>query len=251
MFTNKIAPQASGASRSGLDSDRSNRKSRSRLGALVPLFFLLIGIVPSTQAALVGDTVVFDNVSLGIWGSPTVSGDEIRFAPTDFRATAISGPGVDFVSGAVEFDILAQPGFLISGFSFAEFGDSFLVGDSRTIVDGTLIADNVIVQLDFSETGNIFMGPGNNDFDSPEWKAVASVDLGASPVESLHIVLENELLAQAFFDVLDLADINKALAVMQVDTVATVVPLPPAVLLFGSALVFMVGIGRRRSRPVA
>ncbi len=249
MFTKAIAPQTIGASRVELGNDRSNRKSRSRLGTLVPLFFLLIGIVPSTQAALVGDTVVFDNISLGIWGSPTVSGDAIRFAPTDFRATAIGGPSVDFVSGAVEFDILAQPGFLISGFSFEEFGDSFLVGDSRTIVDGTLIADNVIVQLDFSETGHIFMGPGDNGFDSPEWKAVASVDFSASPVESLHIVLENELLAQAFFDVLDLADINKALAVMQVNT--TVVPLPPAVLLFGSALVFMVGIGRRRSRPVA
>jgi hypothetical protein len=222
---------------------RSSVSKKNYSGVLVSLAFFLLGAVPNAQAALMGDTVIFDNFSLGIWGNPTVSGDEVSFTPLEYRATVSGGPGVEFVSGAVEFDILAQPGFQIMGLNFQESGDSFLLGESRTIVDGTLIAGGSVVQLAFPDTGNVFVGPGGFDFDNPAWQAEAIVDFSGSPVQSLHVVLENELVAQAI-GVLDLADINKAFASLEVDT--AVIPLPPAVLLFVSALGFLGAFGRRR-----
>ena len=77
----------------------------------------------------------------------------------------------------------------------------------------------------------------------PLWKAEATLDFSGSPLQALHVVMENELAARAV-SALDLADINKAFAALDVDT--ALIPLPPAVLLFGSALGFLVAFGRRR-----
>lgn len=242
--TRKRTPSVSSTD-SCVDCSSGDSKRRWWYGALL---CLVLSIAPSAQAAIVGDTVVFDNFSIGLWGTPSVSGDELRFAPTEFRASAIGGPDLDFVAAKVEFDIMAQPGYLITGLSFREGGDSFLLGDGITEVDGTLIAGSARFDLDFSGTGNRFEGPGGTNTDRPVWEATALVDFGAAAVDSVHIVLENEFLALAL-GALDVADIDKDLALLQVDT--AVIPLPPAFLLFGSALGLLASAGRRRlSRTV-
>jgi len=176
------------------------------------------------HAALMGDTVMFDNISVGPWGVPTVSGDELTFTPTDFRATQSGGPGIDFASGIVELDIWAMSGHEITGIHLDEEGDSLLLGDGRTVVDGTVTAGPTATGLAFPVTGNEFVGPGGFGFDNPLWAAEAAIDLSASPVAHLHVSLENELVAVAP-GVLDLADVNKALAMLQVTTVAVPEPL--------------------------
>jgi len=220
----------------------SVRRSRGVLGrALAALCLATCAIfaIPSAgHAALTGDTVIFDNISVGPWGVPTVSGDELNFTPTDFRATQPGGPGVDFASGIVELDIWAMEGYQITGIRLDEEGDSFILGNGRTVVDGTVTAGTAATALAFPVTGNEFVGPGGFGFDNPLWAAEAAIDLSASPVAHLHVSLENELVAVAP-GVLDLADVNKALAMLQVSTGIVAVPEPLSAGLVGSAALLL------------
>jgi len=220
------------------------RRSRGAAAIVASVALLLIGAASSAHAALMGDTVIFDNVSVGLWGTPTVDGDQLVFAPLDFRASQAGGPGIDFVAASVAFDVWAQPGYQITGIQLAEEGDSFLLGDGRTIVDGSLTAGTATTSLSFPMTGNVFVGPGGFDFANPGWDAEASIGFGASPKAHLHVVLENELMALAP-DVLDVADINKALATLDVTTLVAV-PEPMSTLLVGTSVGLLVVLRRRR-----
>jgi len=210
---------------------------------LVVAFMLLSS---AARAALMGDTVIFDNISAGPWGVPTVAGDGLSFTPTDFRATQAGGPGIDFASGIVELDIWAMPGYQITGVRLDEEGDSLLLGDGRTVVDGTVTAGSTATPLAFPVTGNEFVGSGGFGFDNPAWAAEAAIGL-ASPVGHLHVSLENELVAVAP-EVLDLADVNKALAMLRVSTIA--VPEPLSAGLVASVAVLLLWLRRQvATRP--
>jgi hypothetical protein len=209
--------------------------------ATVAGLLLLLGAASGAHAALMGDTVSFDNVTVGLWGEPAVEGDTLVFTPLEFEASQAGGPGVDLVTGSVAFDIWANPGYQITGVDFAEAGESMLFGDGLTIVRGTLTAGATMTKLAFPDTGNEFAGPGGFDFADPAWAAEAAVDLSASPVAHLHVVLQNKLLAVAP-GVLDVADINKALATLEV---TTVVPEPLSMLLVGTSIGILVALRRR------
>lgn len=219
--------------------------NRAAIATIVSLALLLLGAASSAQAALMGDTVIFDNVSVGLWGTPTVDGDQLVFAPLDFRATQAGGPGMDFVGASVAFDVWAKPGYQITVVQLAEEGDSFLLGNGKTIVDGTLIAGVAMTSLAFPTTGNVFVGPGGLDFDNPAWEGDASISFGANPKGYLHVVLENELVAVAP-DALDLADINKALATIDVTTTVAV-PEPMSTLLVGTSIGLLAVVRHRRN----
>ena len=220
------------------------RGSRGWTAIALSLLLSLFTAAPSAHAALMGDTVVFDNVTVGLWGTPTVMGDGLVFTPPDFDASQAGGPGVDFVSGSVAFDIWANTGYQITGVSLAESGDSFLFGQGVTVVDGTLTAGATMTSLAFPATGNVFTGPGGLGFDDPAWEGEAALDLSASPVTYLHVVLRDKLMAMAP-GVLDVADINKALATLDVATMAAV-PEPLSMLLVGTSVGLLVVLRRRR-----
>jgi hypothetical protein len=150
---------------------------------------------------------------------------------------------VDFLAASVEFDVWAQPGYQISGLNFQEAGDSFLFGDGMTIVDGTLVAGSAMTSLSFP-IGNVFTGPGGLDVETPNWSATGSINFGAEPVDHLHVVLENELLAVAP-GLLDVADISKALAILDV---TTIIPEPTSIFLLGAGLVGLIAMGEVRKR---
>ncbi len=203
---------------------------------------LLVGAPARADAALIGDTVGFNIVSAGLWGEPVVDGDQLVFYPTDFRATQSGGPGIDFAAGTLVFDIAANPGYHITGIDLVESGDSLLFGDGITLVDGDLTAGTSTLPLSFTY-GNIFAGPGGLDYDDPDWKATASFDFSGAPLTHVRVVLENELLAVAP-DMLDFADINKALSLFGV---TTIIPEPASIFLLGGGMVglLMLGAGRK------
>jgi len=223
--------------RGGRSGPRARRGAASTVASLL---LLLLGAASGAHAALMGDTVMFDNVTVGLWGEPAVMGDTLVFTPLEFEASQAGGPGVDLVKGSVAFDIWANPGYQITRVDFAEAGESMLFGDGVTIVDGTLTAGATMTALAFPGTGNVFAGPGGFDFADPVWEAEAAVDLD-SPVAHLHVVLRNKLLAMAP-GVLDVADINKALATLEV---TTVVPEPLSMLLVGTSVGILVALRRR------
>ncbi len=220
----------------------SYRKHLSTLCMGGCMAVLLLGTAARADAALIGDTVTFNIVSAGLWGEAVVDGDQLVFYPTEFRATQAGGPGIDFAADTLVFDIQANPGYHITGMDLTEWGDSLLFGNGVTFVDGDLTAGTSTLPLSFTADENLFLGPGGFNFSTPDWEATASFDFSTAPLTLVRVVLENELLAAAP-DMLDFADINKALSLFGV---TTIIPEPASIFLLGGGLVGLVALGAGR-----
>ncbi|MAT66370.1 MAG: hypothetical protein CMN57_12085 [Gammaproteobacteria bacterium] len=241
--------------------------------------FALLALVQPAQAAFFdctttpglcvaeGDTVIFQYVDnqpeMAAYGTLEVIGDTVFSNPTGFRAESNDGVGVhsgtptdsSWAVGTVQ--VIAKPGYKFTGFQVGEIGDYRMKGtDVAVDVDGWfrvaeyggLAGIDPSITTDLTITGDLSIV----DNDVHEWQGSASIDV-TSPiwdgVDHIGMTLQNNLSAYSLNDG-DSAWIQKkgvgTRINMKVET-TTVVPVPAAVWLFGSGLLGLVGIARRRA----
>ena len=212
----------------------------------------------ATQATLVtvpGTNVSFtyDDADLGLFGTPTVFGDSIFFTPTNFDAVSTNEDGAVIVNSTVNVDVtILDPSALVfEGFSLIERGDYRLVGDNSSVdVGGQLRArdwfGNPLTEAnDFiAETAPLT----NNDGEFHNWEADAAVTIVGAEWEgitTIRVTIENVLTATSITQG-ESAFLEKKLAGNSVGLIVNPVPVPAAVWLFGSGLLGLVGIARRK-----
>ena len=204
-----------------------------------------------------GDTVTFKYVgtssSIGLFGTVEVIGDSIVSFPTDFRAESLGG-GADSVNDNGVVQVIAKSGYQIDGVNILERGDYLMTGTGASVdVDGwsdiwdwnDVFGPSVQQNLDITGDltiidSNIHTWQGSTSFDLTEstWDGINHIGLG----------LQNNLYAATTTEG-EVAWIEKKLAAGGIDLsviTTAVVPVPGAVWLFGSGLLGLVGIARRK-----
>ncbi len=217
-------------------------------------------------------TISFDDAANELFGEATVlsSGNTttITFFPADFVAQSTNGAGVESIFDILNFTIGAKDGYAITNLSLSETGDYELSSDfgasgdapqvntrglwavtSNTMIDTAGVGDlpagfNFRSEALFS-TGTL---TGDTGGSGANWNIDANVDLdslaGWGMDTSVTATLENHISAWSF-DNGELANIAKKSISISVTTVSAV-PVPASVWLFGSGLMGLVTIARRK-----
>jgi hypothetical protein len=233
------------------------RNSVSLLGG----FAAALCAVPAAQAALVspqcGPTIcyVWDDAQpaaqLDSLGTPTVVGDSVFFTPVDFKAVSENGsPAIaTAIANFVFTKIYSHDGSEVEGtggeigmIKVDESGDYRIVGGDSVDVTLRLQALN-LASAELTTVTETFAANADTGGLSPDWTLTGIIDPQAAfdgVANRINLGVQNTLTAQT--------DANGELAWIQkkfVLTVTTVVPVPAAVWLFGSALGLLGWIRRR------
>ena len=225
---------------------------------------------PATNAALFdcssepgycigeGDTVIFKYTgttsSMGLFGTIEVIGDSIVSFPTVFRADSLGG-GADSIDDNGAVQVIAKSGYQIDGVNILERGDYLMTGAGASVdVDGwsdvwdwndLIFGPSVQQNLDIAGDLTII------DSNPHTWTGSTSFDLTGSSWDGINhigLALQNNLYASTSAEG-ERAWIEKKIigggVDLSIDT-SVVVPVPAAVWLFGSGLLGLVGIARRK-----
>lgn len=221
----------------------------------------------AAQVTLVGDTInyVYDDsqVAMALFGSPTIVGDVVVFTPSSFSALSENGAGTVTTTATFIFDrVYHKDGLALQSLQVSESGDYFINGDGAVSVDLFLQGT--------TNPGGGALGSGNSitswssDVDTggalTTWGSVnGSLDIttftsppffGGSPSgdqTDIKVSIQNTLRAETLGDGTSDAFIQKKLNFSAV----AAVPVPAAVWLFGSALLGLLAVGRRRNAATA
>lgn len=214
---------------------------------------LLTSTIANSAIVLIdaGDTVDFyyDDTDPGTlaYGALQVSGDTIFATPTTFEASALNGEGTNIFTNTGSVIVVAHEGYRFSGVSIQEGGTYNTTGNgsvdvvsSVKVVDTDFFLRNATNFLDISDlsvTGaNTWSGEGGHYLGTSMWDSTTSIE----------VILTNWLYATSP-DGDSTALINKTLAGSSIGmSISTVVPIPAAVWLFGSGLIGLIGVARRK-----
>jgi hypothetical protein len=196
----------------------------------------------------------YDDSVMGLFGTPTLLGNDIVFTPVAFKAESLNGAGVVTGNSTINVRLLAHAGQTISGFSLLERGDYKLRGEySEVSVGGQIRAFGLANPL--SEVTDRLVSPvalNINDNATHNWTATASVALlsGATLINQsagVNVTIENLLDAYTEASVLGprLAFIEKKFADGGAVTLSvSTIPEPTGAALTLTAL-GMLGLGMR------
>lgn len=215
-----------------------------------------------------------DPVPPGYYGAPSIGGDELDFDPSGFVAWSAGG-NADITDGQLNLnlDVLRSNGTVAGGWTsmlIGEAGDYSLTGSGTAAtqlaagvsvsldileVDGTPVtpinafASNSI-QRDLVSDGPVVLAPWSNGllFEFAPILAANNIDFTFG-VTRAELVIDNQLIAMSepgSLAFIAKKDFSIGLAGERNDTF---VPVPPSIWLFGSALLGLIGIARRRSGP--
>lgn len=209
----------------------------------------LIVASSTASAALItqyGDNVSYTYDDSTAYGTGSVIDDTIFFTPLAFSAESLNGLGDDFNSANLNIDVSATTsGYSMSSFTLYEDGDYILDGGGASVnANGFFRAtslttscglppcqDEVLFNAGtFADTG------GNNAL----WDMGGSLDLSWGSDTSVRLTIQNNLTAETL-ESGELAFIQKKFSV----TIPQV-PVPAAVWLFGSGIIGLVGLARRK-----
>jgi hypothetical protein len=215
----------------------------------------------ATQAALVtinGANVSFtyDDTLLGLFGTPSVFGDGIFFTPTNFDAVSTNGDGQVIVNSTVNVDVtvLNPDAYVFDSFSLNEIGDYRLIGnDSSLDVGGQLRARDWTFNP-FTEVNDFIVEAATpsltrNSGNFHNWMAGAVVAIGGADwvdVTTIRVTIENVLTATSL-TLGESAFIEKKFVGVSVGLIDNPIPVPATAWLFGSGLLALVGISRRKN----
>lgn len=182
------------------------------------------------------------------YGTGFVLGDAIFFTPTTFLAESLDGAGLDTITTTLNIDVLATTsGFSMSNFNLFEDGDYRLDGSGASVdADGffratsltTLCGSSVCQETVLFDAGTLT--DTNGDFEL--WSMGGSLDLSWGSDTQVKLTVQNNLTAETLASG-EIAFIQKKFSI----TTIPEVPVPAAVWLFGSGLLGLVGVARRKN----
>jgi len=218
---------------------------------IVGIMLLSLFAASSASAALVtldGDNIVYvyetdDNVdALALFGAPDIVGDTVRFLSSTFRAESNNGEGaVTETANFIFKRVYSKDGADIANIEVTEFGDYEISGGDTAEADVLLTASSNVDLSDFTSGSDSFDAAGDSG-GLMTWQMVAAVNPGAAftfDANDLALSLQNTLRA--------VTDANGETAWIQkkLTLVASTIPVPAAVWLFGSALGLLGWLRRR------
>jgi hypothetical protein len=220
--------------------------SKTIAAAGLSLFALSSYAAPVT---LVGTTVnyVFDDTqaAIALFGTPTIVGDDVRFLPPAFRAESANGAGIQVATANFIFDrVYSTNNMEIGSLKVVEFGDYKIVNGDSVQADLLLTASSNNNFADYTSDSGFF-GANGDSAGLQTWTMSATVDPASAFVydlaDDIAVSIQNTLTATTD-QAGELAWIQKKLSF----TAVTAVPVPAAVWLFGSALIGLITVGRRK-----
>ena len=229
-----------------------NIKSVLTTGALV-LASSTASAAPITQF---GTDVSFSYDDATLFGTGTVVGNSISFLPENFIAQSVDGGAGSSVSDVLDVTVLATTtGFVMDMFGLQELGDYKLKGAPSAAVEAGAtfgVVSNTTdcsVSVACSANATFSAGPlADTAGLLTNWSMGGSIDLAATAGwgndTSVMIQLINTLSASTGATG-DVAFIQKKQGGVGISV--NPVPVPAAVWLFGSGLIGMIGIARRKT----
>jgi hypothetical protein len=152
----------------------------------------------ASAATLSGNNVSFsfDNAALGLFGSASVVGDSLVFAPTNFIADSTTPNATQ----TVNITVTADPGYFLSAFNLAEQG-GYNLDSGMAYLQGNFSALDIEGNTSLSVASNI-VGPAFVAGTSGSWQGGAALVLPASGwggadglVTSVSLTINNYLFA--------------------------------------------------------
>ena len=152
-----------------------------KLAGFALLIAILFATAPFAQAVYTygtnvqGTSVIYETITaddpepgstLPLWGTMSISGNALRFKPTDFEAEAQDGAS-DTVDGTLQFTLKSKPGQAenryITSINFIEYGHYSLLDNTLTGFDGTNATNAAVtcgLFIDIEEIdGQFYFGP--------------------------------------------------------------------------------------------
>ncbi|VAW52824.1 hypothetical protein MNBD_GAMMA05-577 [hydrothermal vent metagenome] len=219
---------------------------------------LVLGMTVSmaSSAAIItmsGDDIDFTFDDSTLFGSGTVVGNSLFFMPTNFKAESLNGAGVVTANQTLIVDVVVTTaGYDITSLGMFEQGDYITNGvDASVAAAGRLGVTSTTTVCGFiaCNDANIFNVAGLGDTGGvlTDWSGGTSVDLvdtaGWGSDTSLQISFQNDLSANTLNDG-EQAFIEKKFGA--IGLVVNPVPVPAALWLFGSGLLGLVAVARRK-----
>lgn len=209
---------------------------------------LLLFACASTQAEIVtvfGDDVKFTYDDGTLFGEGYAVGNGIFFMPVDFIAESNNG-GLVMTSATLDITVETLTATdVMTKFALAEEGDYRLTGTTSSVTaTGTFTVDSDTTA--FSDSNSLSAGALTVTDVLTEWTITSMIDLGDTAGweqdTAVMLTLDNDLTAES--NALgDSALIQKKFGAFGVEV--TIVPVPAAAWLFGSALALLGWVRRR------
>jgi len=203
----------------------------------------------ASQAATItqlGDNVSFTYEDSTAYGTGNVIGDTIFFTPLSFSAQSSNGAGVDFTTATLNIDVLATTqGYNMSSFTLYEDGDYRVDGSGASAAaDGFFRATSLTTLCSGPCQDTVLFDAGtlaSTGVNNALWDMGGSLDLSWGSDTKVRLTIQNNLTAETT-ESGENAFIQKKFSV----TIPQV-PVPAAVWLFGSGLLGLVGVARRKA----
>jgi len=221
-------------------------------GLLAGIFSIQVNAAEVTQC---GDNVCFTYDDSTLFGSANVVGNNIFFLPTEFVASSVDDEGATSTFATINVVVESiTEGFDMTQFMLLEQGDYRLDGRSASVTAAGMLAVTSLTQtcggLFPCRESDIFNVEGLDTYGAmTDWEGSAMVDLTSNQNwgsdTKVTMTIENRLSATTL-QLGDQAFIEKKFAGVGI----TVVPVPAAVWLLGSALGGL-GLMRRRKTVTA
>ena len=149
-------------------------------------------------------TYVFDDMLMGLYGTPILSGDSLVFTPTNFKAVSTDG-GIVMTSSTINVQVYTNANYNFSAFNLTELGDYSLIGsDAQVAVGGQIrmfdltnppppaanqLTDPITVTSPLTVTTSIA------NYQTTNWQANAAIAVPTNWGNGVNLTIENILLA--------------------------------------------------------
>lgn len=171
---------------------------------------LALGVQAGASAAIVTVDgaffdISYDDALVGLFGTPTIVGDEIKWFPSGspgFSAKVTGADNLVVTSSTLAVKITADAGYQLTGASLDEGGDYFYFGEATSGVSAsgqlrfTSLAPSATTVTAAIAPTTTFAENGLLDFTTTNWSAAAVVAL-STPSTAANISIQNILAAWA------------------------------------------------------